>query len=485
MKNKNILLIFTDQLRADCIHATGNPVIQTPALDALAGESAVFERCYTPSPVCVPARYSMMTGLYPASTGCSNNQYKGHYEGDGMYARLSANGYHTMGIGKMHFPFKGYELHGFDERLSQEEFYNEKDSYGNYLLEKGYSNVFDYNGMRSEMYYIPQISQLPAAVHPTAWIGDRSVEFIKNYSEDKPFFLMSSFIHPHPPFAPPAPWNKLYRDFMVAEPNVPENCSDMLTCYNVMQNRYKGLSVGIDRHLLSQTINHYYACISFVDYQVGRIIGALKEKGIYEDTLIVFSADHGELLGDYNCYGKRSMVDAACRIPMFVRVPGREPERRTDPVSLVDIEPTLLGWAGIKSRAGEFDGIDILKDRHEYVYSQLEKSSGALYMIASECDKLVYSVYDGKYYYYDSFPETTNKYDPDNERCKELTNILNVYIEKAFDPADDPAAIREAVDAKMQRCRVTPYAPGWQDHPKARAREEAAIPEGYEIYLKP
>lgn len=484
MKKRNILLIFTDQFRADCIGALGNPVIQTPSLDALAGESTVFDRCYTPSPVCVPARYSMMTGQYPARTGCSNNQYKGSYTGDGMYARLSSGGYYTAGIGKMHFPSDAYASHGFECRLSQEEFLNERDSYGNYLLEKGYSNVFDYHGQRSEMYYIPQVSQLPAKDHPTAWIGDRSVEFIEDYDKENPFFLMSSFIHPHPPFAPPAPWNKLYRDFMAVEPNVPENPEDLLTCFNIMQNRYKGMSVGIDRHLLSQTINHYYACVSFVDYQIGRIIGALKEKGIYEDTLIIFTADHGELLGDYNCFGKRSMVDAAARIPLLVRIPRRAPARRSDPVSLVDIEPTLLGWAGISHGDGEFDGVNILEARHEYVYSQYETSSAALVMVASAHDKLAYSSYDDKYYYYDSFPETANKYRSDNPRCSELRGLLEGYLSKDSSSEEDPAEMRRSLDLKMRRAKETPYAPGWQDHQKARDREEAAIPEGYKIYLK-
>ncbi|HOP12224.1 MAG TPA: sulfatase-like hydrolase/transferase [Oscillospiraceae bacterium] len=483
MKPKNILLFFTDQMRADCIHELGNPVIQTPHLDELARESVVFDRCYTPSPVCVPARYSMMTGLYPAHTGCGENAHHGDYEGDGMYARLTANGYHTCGIGKMHFPFDPYGLHGYSERFSQEEFLEKDDTYGNDLLKKGYTNVFDYNGQRGEMYYIPQVSQLPAKDHPTAWIGDRSIDFIKNYSGDKPFFLMSSFIHPHPPFAPPAPWNKLYRKYQAVVPNVPEDSKNMLTWSNLTQNRYKGLSAGIDKHLVNQTINHYYACISFVDYQIGRIVAALKERGLYDDTLIVFTSDHGDFLGDYNCYGKRSMIDAAARVPLLIRVPGKSSEHRTDPVSLVDIEPTLLDWAGIRHKDGEFDGINIFKDRHDYIYSQYERGEIALYMIASDHDKLVYSVYDRKYYYYDSFPETANTYDPKNPRCAELRELLNAYIEMASKPAADPAEIRAMMDSRMELCRAIPYAAAPQDHKNAHNRELAAIPKEYTIDL--
>ena len=213
MKKKNILLIFADQFRTDCIHALGNEVIQTPALDALCRESVVFDRCLTPSPVCVPARYSMMTGQYPCRTGCSNNPHRGHYTGDGMYARLSAMGYYTCGIGKMHFPYETYALHGFDERHTQEELYRGCDDYYNYLLQKGYDRVYDIFGQRSEMYYIPQISQLPASDHPSAWVGDRSVEFIKSIRKTSPFSSCPP-LSTRTRLSPPAPWNKLYRDFL-------------------------------------------------------------------------------------------------------------------------------------------------------------------------------------------------------------------------------------------------------------------------------
>ena len=106
-------------------------------------------------------------------------------------------------------------------------------------------------------------------------------------------------------------------------------------------------------------------------------------------------------------------------------------------------------------------------------------------MVASEYDKLVYSAYDEKYYYFDSFPETENKYSQKNPRCAELSELLGDYIEKAFDPDDDPAMIREKLMSRIENCHRAPYVPAWQDQKTARAREEAAIPEGYRIYLKP
>ena len=202
----NVLFLFTDQQRADTIYAPGKPRrLFTPALDALAQESTVFDNCFTPAPVCVPARFSMYSGLYPAHSGCCNNNYGSAYTGNGFYSKFTGSGYQTCCVGKMHHTLDLYGPMGFQTRYTQEEMSDPADQYTQFITSGAYKNVFDYNGQRSEMYYIPQVSQLPAEVHPTQWIGDRSVDFLRDCDASRPFFLVSSFIHPHPPFAPPAP----------------------------------------------------------------------------------------------------------------------------------------------------------------------------------------------------------------------------------------------------------------------------------------
>ena len=419
---KHILFLFTDQQRGDTIAALGNSYIKTPALDSLARDSIAFTRCLTPSPVCVPARNCLVCGKYPNRTGCVDNG-TGRTPEDTLFARLTRAGYRTCAIGKMHFASEEYGLHGLQERRTQEEFYDDRDDYAQFLKHSDYRHVIDYNGVRSEMYYIPQISPLPAAMHPTQWIGDQSVDFIEHCDPKRPNFLMASFIHPHPPFAPPAPWNKLYRGDPPA-PLTPEDSADLITYFNVMQNRYKGLSVGIDQHLVDLLKNYYYACVSFVDYQVGRIIGALKARGMYEDTMIIFTSDHGELLGDYNCLGKRTMLDSGARVPLLIHRPGMRAVLRTDPASLIDIEPTLLHWAGQEWGADEFDGLDLFQNRHALVYSQLFSGDSGLYMAASDHDKLIYSRADDKFYYFDAFPETKNRYDPSGSACRILRGTI-------------------------------------------------------------
>ncbi|MBR4033886.1 MAG: sulfatase-like hydrolase/transferase, partial [Clostridia bacterium] len=207
---KHILFIFTDQQRRDTIRALGNENIQTPSLDAIANTSTVYENAITPSPVCVPARLSMYAGQYPARTGCNNNYKDLAYKGDGFYSELTRAGWQTCAVGKMHHSSDPYSLMGFTKRYTQEEMSHPDDDYTKYIKEN-YPYVFDYNGQRSEFYYVPQVSQLPAEAHPTQWVGDRSIDFLDEADPEKNVFLMASFIQPPPPFCPPAPWNKLYR----------------------------------------------------------------------------------------------------------------------------------------------------------------------------------------------------------------------------------------------------------------------------------
>lgn len=473
---KHILIIFTDQQRYDTIGANGNPAMQTPHLDALAAESVVFDQCCTPSPVCVPARLSMAAGQYPARTGCNNNNREKQYQGEGFYGRLTDLGYRSCCVGKMHYLWDTYGSLGFEKRVSQEEKSHPEDDYTKFILEH-YPHVFDYHGMRSEMYYVPQISPLPPAAHPTAWIGDRSVEYIEGHDPAQPMFLMSSFIHPHPPYCPPAPWQKLYREDP-PEPLVPEAeelagyCSDLI-----------GSRCGCERLMMSRqdvlrAKNFYYACVSFVDHQVGRIVQALKDKGMYEDTLILFASDHGDMMGDYNAVGKRTMVDSSCHVPLMIRFPGRGAQRRADPCSLVDIAPTLLGYAGAAYDKDEFDGLDLFGgERHEVVYSQHGCGANGTYMVTDGVHKLIYSGSAQRYFYFDSLPERKDTYDPEHPVVGRLRPLLDKYRDGDVNRRAEGSFTGEPYTKKH------PHYPGRMDHAMRHDEELAAIPKEYHIDL--
>ncbi|MDA1045090.1 MAG: sulfatase-like hydrolase/transferase, partial [Verrucomicrobia bacterium] len=307
MRKPNILLLFTDQQRFDTIHALGNPIIKTPAIDRICKSGIAFTSTYSPSPVCVPARGCLAYGQYPMHTQCYDNGWDMPSDRPSFMQVLTDAGYRTHSVGKCHFTGTPGELslHGLQTRETQEEVpARDSDDYTHFLEAEGWGELSEPHGVRGEMYYVPQVSQLPQHLHPTQWVGDQSVAFIKEQKQNEtPWFLFSSYIHPHPPFAPPAPWHKLYRSFDMPLPNVPQDVESLHTYVNRMQNRYKYRDQGIDNNMMRNMKAHYYACISFIDFQVGRILDTLEATGQLENTMIVFASDHGEHLGDYNCFG--------------------------------------------------------------------------------------------------------------------------------------------------------------------------------------
>jgi arylsulfatase A-like enzyme len=417
-KQPNILLIFTDQLRADALGAAPNPVIRTPNLDRLAREGVLFTSAFSPSPVCVSARCSLIYGQYPHRTGCADNADAMPVDRPSFIQRLTDAGYRTHGVGKMHFTPDSQALRGWQSRERQEELLNrvEDDDYLQFLHAAGFGHVTDPMGARGEMYYVPQPAPMPAELHPTQWVGDRSVAFIEQTQGDQPFLLWSSFVDPHPPFTPPAPWHKLYRAPLMPLPKLPHQFEALQIHINRVQNRYKFRDNGTDYNLLRCIKAYYYATVSFIDYQVGRILAALERRGLLDDTLILFTSDHGEFLGDYGCFGKRAMLDAAAHIPLLVRHPQSfVPGTRCDqPVSLVDVMPTFLAAAYLEADETALSGIDLAQIAQQpagnrTVYSQYQHADEGVYMAVNRRFKYVYSAPDRKELLFDRLtdPEET------------------------------------------------------------------------------
>lgn len=191
-------------------------------------------------------------------------------------------------------------------------------------------------------------------------------------------------------------------------PFVPKNSADLHTWINRMQNRYKYRDRGTDLNLLRVIKAYYYATISFVDYQVGRVLETVDRMGQLDNTLIMFTSDHGEHLGDFNCFGKRSMHDASARVPLLVRFPSCFAPGKlcATAVSLVDVFPTLLGASGIADAGIDLDGVDLAEvargatDRTN-VYSQVGQKEEAIYMVVNEDLKYVYSAGDHREFLFD------------------------------------------------------------------------------------
>jgi len=341
------------------------------------------------------------------ATGCAYNGDSMPTDRASFMQVLTDAGYRTHGIGKMHFRPDSFALRGFQTREHQEELRGEiaGDDYLAFLRAEGFEHVHDPFGVRGEMYYVPQPAQMPARVHGTQWVGDRAVEFLSGEDLSQPTMLMASFIHPHPPFSPPTPWHKLYRGPLMPLPKRPHQCEAFHTYVNRRQNRYKYRDNGIDHNLVRMMKAYYYACISFVDFQVGRMLDVLEQAGQLDRTLILYTSDHGEMLGDYNCFGKRSMLDAAARVPLVVRFPQRfTPGTTCDaPSSLVDVMPTFLGAADVRDHACDLHGADLADvARGDYdertVYSQYQHRELGVHMALDREQKCFYSAPDRQEY---------------------------------------------------------------------------------------
>ena len=403
----NILFIITDQLRADCIAALGNSKIKTPNIDRLVHEGTTFDRCYTPSPVCCPARNSLTSGLPPHITGCVDNVDCSEKK-PSFIEGLVDKGYQAHGIGKMHFSPKqgdwGFSSRDISEELPEED---DQDDYRDFLSDQGYDHVIDLHGLRSEHYYLPQPSQVPEKLHHSHWVADGSIDFLEKRDPSKPFLLWSSFIKPHPPFESPNPWGRLYRMHEMDEPLLAEGSEEHWTFWNKVQNRYKYVdNVASNRNLARSIKAAYYGTISFVDYNIGRILDALGSE--IDNTLIVFTSDHGELLGDFGCYGKRSMLDPSARVPMIARLPGSFPDnhRCDTPTTLLDLFPTFISFAGSPDERPSDEGISLMEamddsNKGRIVFSQFSQNHLGLYMAANRKWKYIYSAADNKEWLFD------------------------------------------------------------------------------------
>lgn len=409
----NVLVIMTDQQRYDTIGAHGNSLIQTPALDRLVRGGTSFTSAYCASLVCVASRCSFVLGEYPHMTGCTANTPM-PLERKSMMQYASEAGYQTHGVGKMHFSPKPRTLWGFDSRDFNEGS-SRDDDFSRFLDENGFSHVLMPRGERSEYYYIPQPSQLPERLHDTTWTGDRTLDFLERRDRDRPFFLWMSFIKPHPPFEAPVPWHRLYRLIEMEPPEVPPDNEHLLCYWNYYQNRYKYRDQGNDMNLIRAIRAMYYGIISQLDYQIGRVLDQLEEEGVLDDTLVLFTSDHGEFLGDYDSWGKRSHLDPAARVPFLVRYPERFPaDLQCDtPISLVDALPTVLGAVGVDTEP-QHVGVDLSQiasgesDRDEVIGQLGEEDRGFYTLIASEF-KYIYSAADRKEWLFRRLPGQIEK----------------------------------------------------------------------------
>ena len=350
----NIVLLQADQLAAHAIGAYGNRTVLTPHLDALATEGVVFDRAYCNSPLCAPSRASMLTGRLPSAIGAYDNAADFGTSVPTFAHHLRRQGYRTALIGRMHL-IGPDQLHGFDERLTTDVYPATYDMVPDWGLEDQSRLAWYHNAD----------SVLEAGVATATVQRDfdeevvfRSLRFLTDRARDpgsEPFLMVSSFIHPHDPYEPPAEHWHRYDDIEIDLPRVPAQPPEELDPHS----RRLLAMCELDRRVptpeeVLRARRAYYASVSYVDDQIGKIVGWLTELGLRERTVILVTADHGELLGERGLWYKMSPFEASARVPLILNAPGRLPARRVDDVvSLVDLLPTLVEVAAGEHPAGD------------------------------------------------------------------------------------------------------------------------------------
>lgn len=383
MTQPNVLFIMTDQQRFDTIASLGNAQIYTPNFDRLVQRGVTFTNAYSPCPVCVPARYAIRTGCEPPTTRSFSNGASRPAPGQvatmegrcGPYLARTMQqlGYRTFGIGKFHSQPWDEDL-GFETQLHSEELYGtldqrQCDAYAGWIARE--HPEFDYietlMGERTEMYYMPQVSPLPAELTVECWAADRAVEQLAA-GDGRPYFGFVSFVGPHPPFAPPVPFNRMYDPDRMPNPVRGDPAVDHMDEQIPWMNYIIWAEDINDSHARVLKAR-YYGEISYIDDCLGRILDAVEGRADADNTVICFFTDHGDHLGDHHAWQKESFFEASCHIPFLVSWPTRVPAdlRRGELVSLVDLFGIATGAAtmtkdeGRKINGAETrDGIDLL-----------------------------------------------------------------------------------------------------------------------------
>ena len=348
----NILILMTDQQRWDTLGCAGNAKIHTPNLDRLAASGVRFSNACTSTPVCVAARMSFITGHRASRTHwVTNGALPGSLpELPTIMTLLSREGYWTQGVGKMHFRGRHY---GFRNILSMEEGIQHAidDDYIMYLRQQRVRTRFP-KGMRDLLYFQPQTCGIPLEHSCNNWVADRSVEFLREhmrYRSNVPFFLWSSWISPHPPFAPCEPYDSMYDPADMDLPVYTERpLSSLPSSLWGSRGRLDGVHRDPDRIRRIRAL--YYGQITHVDDALGRILNELEVHGLSENTVILFLSDHGEMLGNHGLSQKNCPYEPSIRVPFFLRWSQRTEAGRVcgDLVGLTDFLPTLMEELGLE-----------------------------------------------------------------------------------------------------------------------------------------
>ncbi|MFP4501660.1 MAG: sulfatase [Candidatus Hydrogenedentota bacterium] len=419
----NVLVIHTDQQRYDALGACGNPDLKTPHIDALARDGVNYTNSFCPYPVCTPSRYSLLSSRYVHEHGCWNNHCTLEPGTPTFASVLRDAGYRTTAVGKMHFTPTYLDV-GFDRMVLAEQNGPGRwdDDYHRMLRAEGLvdrndleDQLLQYRNKARDAYWetfgaLP--SNLPEEYHSTHWTGDRAMDELRDWAGGGNL-LMVGFIKPHHPFDPPANWADRYDPDKLtilpgwtAEP----------PAHDLALSKGYFPHTDLTEKALRRVMAYYYATISQIDEQVGRMVARLKAQGLYDNTLIIVTSDHGEYLGFHHMLLKGNhMYDPLAKVPLIVKYPGssRAGTATNALINNVDVAPTIIETAGCTVPEA-MRGQALLRDTpgRSHVFS--ESHGGTRVLVRTETHKLLLGPKRGEAFLYDLADdpnELDNRYD--------------------------------------------------------------------------
>lgn len=420
----NVVLLMADQHRRDAMGAAGSRVAQTPNLDRLAREGVRFDNAYTANPVCTPSRASMLTGLFSHHNQTYNNTTPWPRRYPTLAHYLSRAGYQTALIGKMHFV--DAQTHGFDYHLDFNDWFQELGPktrlYANELAfpnsGSGLPQIDDLwrdtgdpwkndreSDGREGSVAVGRVSRIPEQDQFESFVARESVRFLREHGREAPFLLVASFLKPHDPFMP----NQRFADrFRPEDMVLPATYGkvDLATApeevrRSIEHNRpTPELS---DPEQARRRMAFYYASLAQMDDCLGKVLAALDELDFTRDTIVLYTSDHGEMLGDHGLWQKFQFYEGSCGIPLLVRAPGIAPAGGVChmPVSNVQYVKTICELCGVAVPEG-LDGASFARQVREpgeapetTIYSEFAlHSRGAKYMIREGSMKYTFRTHD-------------------------------------------------------------------------------------------
>ena len=365
----NILIIHTDEHRIDCLGAYGNKQIKTPNIDALASDGVLYNNSFCSYPVCTPSRYSLVSGLYVREHGGYSNHCTLRPEVITFPALLKEAGYKTKAVGKMHYTPTYFDV-GFSEmELAEQNGPGRWDD--DYHRDLRDHDLVDYNDLEDQLrvyrkkapksYFEScgaRVSNLPEKYHSTTWIGERAVDAIAAWSSDTPHFLMAGFIKPHHPFDPPEKWAAMYD---AEETEILPGWTDECFAHDLARSRGYFPHVELTEAKIKKATAYYYAGITQIDHFVGKMTSLLKQKKMYDKTMIIFTSDHGEYLGFHHMLLKGNYnYEPLAKVPLIIKYPGQASggQVNNELVSTIDLAPTILKTAHLQP-ANTMSGLNL------------------------------------------------------------------------------------------------------------------------------